>query len=309
MSQHNDMPSQDTVRAILEAIAPSHVAFSVQPLVGSYSNHTHRVNIEFADGSVQQIVMRRYNEANGDCIGKAQREYKALERLQESGLPIPKPIYQDDTGKLFGSPGIVTEFVNGNQIDTTANPLAWASKVDVIARMLAKIHKTRIDDELKPVLMDANLEAAWFLKEELAPDFMAKHPDGVMVWQTVKDLMPQREVIEPALLHVDYWSGNILWSEGEISAIVDWEEAAFGDPAIDVAYCRMELYLEGLDDAAEAFLRIYEKAVGQQVANLGLWELAAAARPMIDPSAWFTRPLMHERFRRFIVNAKASATS
>jgi hypothetical protein len=70
----------------------------------------------------------------------------------------------------------------------------------------------------------------------------------------------------------------------------------------------MELYLEGLDDAADRFLEVYEQDFGQKVANLALWELVASARPMTDPEGWFTRPMMRERFHQFIVNAQARAT-
>ena len=179
----------------------------------------------------------------------------------------------------------------------------------MIARMLARIHTTPIDAELHPVLMDADVEAAWFIKGDTVPEFMIDHPDGALVWHTVKASMPLRKTIAPTLLHVDYWSGNILWHEGEISAVVDWEEVASGDPAIDVVYCRMELYLQGLEAAADTFLQVYENEVGQPVANLGLWELAAAARPMLDLDGWFTRPSMHERFRQFIANAAARSTA
>jgi aminoglycoside phosphotransferase (APT) family kinase protein len=98
-------------------------------------------------------------------------------------------------------------------------------------------------------------------------------------------------------------SGNILWENDRISAIVDWEEAGYGDPGMDVAYCLMELYLEGMDTAAAEFLQAYEQEAGRPVANLAYWELAAAARPMIDIDGWITRPFMAERFRRFIANA------
>jgi hypothetical protein len=72
---------------------------------------------------------------------------------------------------------------------------------------------------------------------------------------------------------------------------------------MDVAYCLMELYLEGMDTAAARFLQAYEQEAGRPVANLAYWELAAAARPMIDIDGWITRPFMAERFRRFIANA------
>jgi aminoglycoside phosphotransferase (APT) family kinase protein len=87
-------------------------------------------------------------------------------------------------------------------------------------------------------------------------------------------------------LHIDYWSGNILWHENEISAVIDWEEASYGDPACDVAYARMNMVLMSLPEAADEFLRVYESETGSKIKNLGFWELAACVRPMIDPVDW-----------------------
>lgn len=305
MTQENDLPSQETVGRVLAVIAPSYAGFTVQSLAGSYSNHTYLVNVEFADRPAQRIVLRRYNEDNGDCPGKARREFHALAHLQTQNIPSPKPLYLDDDGKLLGSPGIITGFVTGRQIEVPDEPDRWASSIMLVAQMLARIHATPYDETLKPHLMDGNRGVTWFLGSGTVPRFMERYPGGAAVWQTVSDLLPGRTPVAPALLHIDYWSGNILWHEGQISAVVDWEEAAFGDPGIDVAYCRMQLYLEGLDEAADTFLRVYEQESGQKVANLGLWELAASARPMTDPEGWLERPFMRERFERFIADAKA----
>ena len=108
-------------------------------------------------------------------------------------------------------------------------------------------------------------------------------------------------------MHIDYWPGNVLWDQGQITAVVDWEEAAYGDPAIDVAYCRMEMFLSGMGHVADEFLDTYETEVGGQVANLGFWELAASARPMFNPEGWITEPPAKEEFGPFITNARRRA--
>ncbi len=108
-------------------------------------------------------------------------------------------------------------------------------------------------------------------------------------WHTVHDLRPEIAVVEPTLVHVDYWSGNLLGSGDQVSAVVDWEEAGYGDPAIDVAYSVMELFLEGLDDDADDFLRTYHRETGRTLANLAYWKLAASARPMMDLDGWLSR--------------------
>jgi aminoglycoside phosphotransferase (APT) family kinase protein len=307
MTQQNDVPSSDTVRAVLNVVAPNYSGFSIQPLAGSYSNHTHLARIEFGDHPAQQIVLRRYNEANGHCTTKARREFQALKYLHGQEFPAPAPLYLDESGELLGSPGIITEFVHGRQIEAASETALWGDKVELVAQMLARIHAIPYDETMSQWLMNGNVEAVWFLKSGAVPDYMEKYPHGARVWKTIAALLPQIRVVKPAFLHTDFWSGNILWHQGQISAVVDWEEAAYGDPGIDVAYCRMELYLEGLDDAADRFLNIYEAEAGEQVANLGLWELAAVARPMVNLDDWLTRPLMDERFERFIVNATQRA--
>ena len=309
MTQQDDKPTNESVQALIDIIAPDHSGFTIHELAGSYSNHTHLITIDHLNKTPQSVVLRRYNQAYSGYEAKAMREYKALELLFEHGLPVPKPLFMDDDGSVLGSTGIVMEFVSGKQIEPPTNAEAWGNQAEKTAKMLARIHAVPFDDDLKPLLMDDNVEGAWFLKYDEMPDYMRADPDGEMVWSLVSDLLPKRQPVDSVFSHTDYWSGNILWDQGEISAVVDWEEAAYGDPAYDVAYCRMEYYLEGLDDAAEIFTRVYQEQTRHLLENLGLWELACSVRPMTDPGGWFTRPHMEERFRRFIANAKEKVES
>lgn len=43
------------------------------------------------------------------------------------------------------------------------------------------------------------------------------------------------ESSEPALLHLDLWSANILTEKGEISAILDFDRGMYGDPELEFA--------------------------------------------------------------------------
>ena len=51
--------------------------------------------------------------------------------------------------------------------------------------------------------------------------------------------LPRRNL--PALLHGDYWPGNVLWEDGRLAAIIDWEDASVGDPLVDVSNARLEI--------------------------------------------------------------------
>ncbi|MBK9125349.1 MAG: phosphotransferase [Chloroflexi bacterium] len=37
------------------------------------------------------------------------------------------------------------------------------------------------------------------------------------------------------ILHGDYWIGNLIWEGDQLAGVVDWEDAAFGDPLADLA--------------------------------------------------------------------------
>jgi aminoglycoside phosphotransferase (APT) family kinase protein len=291
----------------MQKIAPGSTYVAIEPLPGSYSNYTHLVDARRPDGSDFRVVVRRYKVFGSYDRGeKARREFKAFELLHQHGIPVPQPLYLDEQGTMLGIPGIVTRYVSGTQIESPSDPVGWAR---ALAAMLARIHAIPCASAATDFLLDANAEATWFLRSGTVPDYMQAHPDGVAVWQAVRDLSSNLQQVQPTLVHIDYWPGNVLWDRGQITAVVDWEEAAYGDPGIDVAYCRMEMHLSGMGHVAEEFLSAYEAEAGRPIANLGFWELAAAARPMFSPEGWITESPAKEEFELFIADSKRRASS
>jgi aminoglycoside phosphotransferase (APT) family kinase protein len=301
LSPSDSAPSPETAQAVLDIVAPGSTLSQVLPLSGSYSNLTHLVTARAADGSILRLVVRRY--VYGKRAEKARVEFAALRFLQDDDVPAPRPLYLDADGALLCRPGIVIGYVPGQLIedpgDHPGGPFSWAREM---ASMLARIHAIP-GAQARDLLFDANSEATWFLRDGTVPGYMQAHPDGTRVWQAVHDLLPALDPVPPALVHIDYWRGNVLWEQGRISAVVDWEEASCGDPAIDVGYCTMELAIMGFLDEAVEFLRTYEAEIGHAVANLAFWQLSAAARPMYDLEGWITDPAKGKRFRQFISEA------
>ena len=90
----------------------------------------------------------------------------------------------------------------------------------------------------------------------------------------------------PRFIHRDYHPGNILWTRGRLSGVVDWINACAGPPQVDVAHCRVNLVrLHGVE-VADAFLAAYASASGTSVGGLrsvlgrdgASWTPAFAAR-------------------------------
>jgi len=302
LSQDNNTPSPESLQSLLEIIEPNSEFIAIHSLEGDFSNSTHLIEGIKSDGSLIRVVTRRYAIfGDYDRGEKARREYKTLQLLKSYGSPVPEPLYLDDTGAILGTPGIVTRFMSGNLIMGQPYPAQWA---EFLAKTLASIHKVPITSSDTSFLLDGNSEVLWFLRSKDAiPEYIRSHPKGLALWKAITDYLPKQIMVEPSLVHIDYWSGNILWDKGVISAVVDWEEAAQGDPGIDVAYCRMDMILRGMGEAANEFLAIYEKEMGKPVSNLGFWELAATVRTMLTPDGWISESPSKERFVEFVDSA------
>ena len=287
----------------------------IRPLPGSFSNESTLISYETAVGR-KQIVMRRYVVfVSYDRGEKAEREFKTLALLQQHHIPAPMPLLLDKNGDLLGSPGIVTSFVPGQQIISPTNEANWIAE---LAKTLARIHAIPLTATEKAFLLNGNEEVTWFLNDGRVTEQMSAYPDGTAVWHAVHDLLTTIQPVPPALTHVDHWTGNILWHNQHVSAVLDWEEASCGDPGYDVAYLRLELAMLGSEQLADAFLDAYEQANGQPVANLAFWELAAAARFMPDPEGmipeWqalqagaYSVTAVRQNFTDFIVSAQSRA--
>ncbi len=145
-----------------------------------------------------------------------------------------------------------------------------------------------------------------------------RHPDGAGVWSALRKLWPRVSIAGPTLRHGDYWPGNTLWLRGRIAGVVDWEEISIGDPAREVSYCRQDLaMLFGLE-AADRFLRHYERIVGRRIEALAFWDLLAVARALPDVERWLpgyhdfgrtdiSPALARKRHRAFIAQALSRA--
>lgn len=301
-------PSQEVVHALLDILAPGSRLQAITPLPGSFSNSTHLVEALNTHQAPFLFVIRRYAQFGSyDRSEKARREYSTLALLQAHGIPVPIPLYLDEQGAILGTPGIVISFVPGKQVVNPTDPMRWAR---TLAMTLARIHAIGCQQPAE-CLLDGNSEAIWFAHSDEMSDTLLAHEDGPLIWKLVRELRTHLRPVPATLVHVDYWPGNILWQEEHISAVIDWEEAACGDPGYDVAYGYMNIYLLGLENAAREFLAVYEGEAGHRVENLGFWELAAAVRPMPEPARLIPQlsalglppcppQAMRERLRQFI---------
>ncbi len=272
----------ERAQSIVQTIAPGYQLLAVKPTQGSFTNDARILECGTPGGSHVRLVVKFLIDEPDSASLCAIAHFHALGLSLAHGVPVPEPVYVDETGGVLGVPGVVTRFVEGRQVANPRDPVEWA---EALADLLLRIHAIHPSEEDRRRLMDGNHEALHFLRGDW-PEKKAGHPLTAGIFSAVRELQSANVSVPAVLIHMDYWHGNVLWHEGRVSAIVDWDFASYGDPAIDVAYFRMNMYLRGIKAAADIFLRRYEEGSRGPVQNLGFWELAAAARPLPDPVRW-----------------------
>jgi aminoglycoside phosphotransferase (APT) family kinase protein len=198
--------------------------------------------LRHADGSTERFVVRRHGArdlARDPDI--AAHESRLLQVVRDAGVRAPAPRYLDAAGEMFGTPCLVLEYVDA---DRDAAPADDERFVDELAHALAEVHRVDVG--------------------ELT--FLRRFED------------PTAHANAPVLLHGDFWPGNALWRDGRLVAIVDWEDAALGDPLADVANARLELLWARGADAMNTFSQRYATLTGVDLAHLPHWDLWADRR-------------------------------
>ena len=90
----------------------------------------------------------------------------------------------------------------------------------------------------------------------------------------------------PKLLHGDFWPENILWKNYSVAAILDWEDAAIGDPLCDVAACRVELRYKLGREVMDQFTTEYQKHHPVDPHRLAVWQVYVAAAAQHFMGQW-----------------------
>ncbi len=267
------------------------------PLAGGISAQMTAFEFAGADGRARKMILRRHGGGT-----RAPDEYQLLRRLQGMGLPVPTPRLLDRSGAC-----LVLDYIEG------APDYAPAEPGDVVRRLAAQLAEIHCADI-------AGLEFLPRQQLDLAQRFGAR-PSAVddpssRIWAILESVWPLRAANRPVLLHGDFWPGNVLWRDGRLVAVIDWEDATLGDPLADLAICRLDVAMIHGADVMESFTRHYCAASRVDVATLPYWDLCAALRAPTDMAEWagdwpelgrgdITAQTMRDGHRRFVAQALA----
>lgn len=273
-------------------------------LKGGISAQVTALEIELPDGQTKKAIVRQHSERDFKRNPQiAADEFKLLQILNSVGMPTPKPYALEPAGETFPTPCIVIEFVEGH---VESNPDDVTGFVRTLATNLAKIHKidcSKLDLSFLPKQEEAYTEK--LLKK---PAHLDESLEEGRIRTALEKVWPLPQRNQDGLLHGDFWPGNTLWKEGQLLAVIDWEDAALGDPLADLANARLEILWAFGMEAMNDFTHQYQSMMpAMDFNNLAYWDLCAALQPASVLSEWgleeSTEKRMRERHKWFVTQA------
>jgi aminoglycoside phosphotransferase (APT) family kinase protein len=297
------MQEADKFERVVRRIDAESTLVRAWALTGGISAQVTALEIERQNGRTHKLIVRRHGAIDfAHNPGIAADEFRLLQMLQTADIAAPAPHLLDESGEIFPSPYLVMEFIEG---EPNFAPTDSADLTPQLAAHLAAIH--HIDGAHYDLSFLPNITEQFTRRLRQRP---AKFDDSLSeerIRAALEPVWPPQPHNPPALLHGDYWPGNVLWKDGQLAAVIDWEDAALGDPLADVANARLELLFFFGPDALRDFTRHYLAEAPIDIANLPYWDLCVALRPIVPFARMFpdeaTANTMRERHTWFVDRA------
>jgi aminoglycoside phosphotransferase (APT) family kinase protein len=252
-------------------------------LVSGNSRTTWGLNVATPSGGVPMIV--RVDEGDGPYSGTPltlAREAVAYRALDGSGIAIPHYYGYDEELQALAMARVEGEPRWDDEV--LAGVLAEA----------ARLHAVAVEDlHLPGFARSAGAELE--LWAGIAGSRVS--PPSPLVEFAI-DFLRERFPGEPERLvfvHGDLGTGNVLWHEGRVSALLDWELSHLGDPHDDLAFLTVRTALHGLEleDFGAAVRASYANSAGLDLdpARLLYWQAVGVLRNLLTCLASVSNPV------------------
>ncbi len=257
------LPPEEMLEKITQIVFPGCRLLRAWALSGGISAQMTAMEVGLPGGERSKMILRcPAKETLRRNPRAAEDEFRMLQAVQALGIGAPAPLHLERESSLLGTAGLVIEYIDAALDFCPADTIAY---VHQMAERLAKIHSANVE------MMDLSFLPQVTRCIEYADQAITP---GVLVDQTPK--LATRNA--PALLHGDFWPGNLLWHNGCLAAVIDWEDACLGDPLYDLAITRLDVLCIFGETAMLALTTHYQELTDIDFSALPYWDLCAARR-------------------------------
>ncbi|MFT4571765.1 MAG: aminoglycoside phosphotransferase (APT) family kinase protein [Hyphomicrobiaceae bacterium] len=249
-------------------------------------------------GEADRALVLRMDADNGGGVMGAARdsEFALLAAASRAGVTVPSVYWQGTADDGLPAPFFIMDLVEGEAIarhllrdqryEKTRGQLP-----DDLARELVRVHDIDLADPQLGFLAEAAAAGddprrhAWaeIARYTEVLDTVGSgdpYPLLRLVARWLADNAP--EVERACLVHGDFRIGNIMFDEGGLTSVLDWELCHTGDPVEDLGWLCVRAWRFGVDGNPvgglcdrEALLKAYANYGGATVdpAHLRYWEI------------------------------------
>lgn len=248
----------------LTTVLPGHGAAQVEKIPGGLSNPTFFLNF-----GGERYVLRK--QPPGKLLPSAHaidREFRVLNALGGSGVPVPAaPHYCDDAG-VIGTPFYIMERLDGRVFHNNSlpelEPRERGAVFEAMNATLAALHQVDVDavglgDYGRRGGFFTRQIARWSNQYETAKTRDIDEIPRLAEWLSVH--LPDDD--ETTLVHGDFRLGNLIFhpERPEVAGVLDWELSTLGHPLSDLGYNLMPWTMRENE---------YHGLAGRDIAVLGI---------------------------------------
>ena len=268
-------PDHADLARVVEAFDADARLQSHWPLPGGVSAQVAGLELSLSAGRSRVVVFRRYARNPARIVGEF-RLLRHLHNCDNAALPVPEALLLDTAGELLGAPYMLLEFLPGQ---TTFEPANVDGLIKQAVTALDAIHAIDVRaPALEPL---PQREFARHTFEDAAVSTLRAN-----ILTELQPHWPPPVTNEPVLNHGDFWPGNLLWLDGTLTGVIDWEDANLADPLADLANTRLEFLWAYGADAMTVFTEHYLRDSNVVATHLPSWDLDAALRAEGAISSW-----------------------
>jgi len=232
----------DLMASYLRSLLGNNNRLEVERTLGGMSNPTYF--LRYGDW---QAVLRK--QPNGKVMPSAHaidREFRVLSTLQNSAVPVPRPLHYCSNREIIGTPFYLMERLEGRIFNEFSLPgLAREERKALFTSMastMATIHRLNVNalglnDFGRPGNYFARQLKRWseqWYTQYRKDDNDNPALDRLVTW--LGERVPESETLR--LCHGDFRIGNVMFhpTEPRVVGVLDWELSTLGHPLVDVAF-------------------------------------------------------------------------